>query len=73
MYRILLVEDDFDIRELISDYFVAKSEGNITVDLAVVCDMKKGETCYFVVTSYEYYGDAFYLGVKDIKDYQSII
>lgn len=35
MYRILLVEDDFDIRELISDYFVAKSEGNITVDLAV--------------------------------------
>lgn len=47
--------------------------GRLSSDFAVVCDMKKGETCYFVVTSYEYYGDAFYLGVKDIKDYQSII
>lgn len=35
MYRILLVEDDFDIRELISDYFDAKSGGGILVDTAV--------------------------------------
>ncbi|MBQ8796226.1 MAG: response regulator transcription factor [Clostridia bacterium] len=35
MYKILLVEDDFDIRELIADYFDAKSEGNIKVFFAV--------------------------------------
>lgn len=35
MYKILLVEDDFDIRELIADYFDAKSEGNIKVSFAV--------------------------------------
>ena len=34
MYKILLVEDDFDIRELIVDYFTAKSEGKIIVDTA---------------------------------------
>ncbi len=34
MYKILLVEDDFDIRELIEDYFTAKSEGNIVIDTA---------------------------------------
>ena len=28
MYKILLVEDDADIREVIRDYFDAKSEGN---------------------------------------------
>ena len=47
--------------------------GRLSSDFAVVCNMKKGETCYFRVSSYEYYGDAFYLGVKDINDYQSII
>ena len=35
MYKILLVEDDADIREVICDYFDAKSEGNITIDIAV--------------------------------------
>ncbi len=35
MYKILLVEDDKDIRELISDYFLAKSEGAISVDTAI--------------------------------------
>lgn len=40
MYKILLVEDDFDIRELIEDYFTAKSEGNIIVDTA--CDGQEG-------------------------------
>lgn len=35
MYRVLLVEDDFDIRELITDYFEAKSGGNIKIDTAV--------------------------------------
>ncbi|MBQ8057790.1 MAG: response regulator transcription factor [Ruminococcus sp.] len=34
MYKILLVEDDADIREVICDYFDAKSEGNITIDIA---------------------------------------
>ncbi len=34
MYRILLCEDDFDIRELIEDYFTAKSGGDIVVDMA---------------------------------------
>lgn len=34
MYKILLVEDDKDIRELICDYFMAKSENTITVDTA---------------------------------------
>ncbi len=34
MYKILLVEDDSDIREMISDYFLAKSEGNINIDTA---------------------------------------
>ncbi len=34
MYKILLVEDDSDIRELICDYFEAKSEGSIIVDTA---------------------------------------
>ncbi|MBQ7999820.1 MAG: response regulator transcription factor [Ruminococcus sp.] len=34
MYRILLVEDDMDIRELICDYFTAKSKGDILVDTA---------------------------------------
>lgn len=47
--------------------------GRLSSDFATVCNMKKGETCYFRVSSYEYYGDAFYLGVKDINDYQSII
>ena len=35
MYKILLVEDDADIREVISDYFDAKSEGSITIDTAI--------------------------------------
>lgn len=35
MYKILLVEDDADIREVICDYFDAKSEGSITIDTAV--------------------------------------
>lgn len=35
MYKILLVEDDADIRELITDYFCAKSEGTITIDTAI--------------------------------------
>ena len=35
MYRILLCEDDIDIRELIEDYFAAKSGGDIVVDMAV--------------------------------------
>lgn len=34
MYTILLVEDDKDIRELISDYFSAKSSGEIHIDTA---------------------------------------
>ena len=34
MYKILLVEDDADIREVICDYFNAKSEGNIKIDIA---------------------------------------
>lgn len=34
MYKILLVEDDSDIRELISDYFHAKSDNAICVDTA---------------------------------------
>ncbi|MBR2714695.1 MAG: response regulator, partial [Ruminococcus sp.] len=34
MYRILLVEDDLDIQEMICDYFDAKSEGNIAIDVA---------------------------------------
>lgn len=34
MYKILLVEDDKDIRELICDYFMAKSENTIIVDTA---------------------------------------
>ncbi len=35
MYRILLVEDDRDIREVICDYFLSKSEGNIIIDTAI--------------------------------------
>ncbi|MBR3988377.1 MAG: response regulator transcription factor [Clostridia bacterium] len=35
MYKILLVEDDFDIRELIEDYFTVKSGGKIFVDTAI--------------------------------------
>lgn len=35
MYKVLLVEDDKDIRELITDYFEAKSEGTILVDTAI--------------------------------------
>lgn len=35
MYKILLVEDDADIREVICDYFDAKSEGSVTIDTAV--------------------------------------
>ena len=35
MYKILLVEDDADIREVICDYFDAKSEGSITIDTAI--------------------------------------
>lgn len=35
MYNILLVEDDADIREVICDYFDAKSEGSVTIDTAV--------------------------------------
>lgn len=35
MYKILLVEDDRDIREMICDYFIAKSKGNIVIDTAV--------------------------------------
>lgn len=35
MYKVLLVEDDKDIRELITDYFEAKSEGAILVDTAI--------------------------------------
>lgn len=34
MYKILLVEDDTDIRELICDYFNAKSGGTICIDTA---------------------------------------
>lgn len=34
MYKILLVEDDSDIRELICDYFEAKSSGSIYIDTA---------------------------------------
>lgn len=34
MYKILLVEDDSDIREVISDYFADKSGGTITIDTA---------------------------------------
>lgn len=34
MYKILLVEDDKDIRELISDYFHSKSSGEIKIDTA---------------------------------------
>lgn len=34
MYKILLVEDDKDIIELISDYFAAKSDGSIVIDTA---------------------------------------
>ena len=34
MYKILLVEDDADIRELICDYFESKSNGAIFVDTA---------------------------------------
>lgn len=34
MYKILLVEDDKDIRELISDYFHSKSGGEIKIDTA---------------------------------------
>ncbi|MBQ7133316.1 MAG: response regulator transcription factor [Ruminococcus sp.] len=34
MYKILLVEDDKDIRELISDYFHSKSDGEIRIDTA---------------------------------------
>ncbi len=36
MYKILLVEDDPDITELICDYFKAKSENQIVVDTACV-------------------------------------
>ena len=39
MYKILLVEDDSDIREVISDYFADKSGGAITIDTA-----KNGQT-----------------------------
>ena len=35
MYKILLVEDDADIREVICDYFDAKSEGSVTIDTAI--------------------------------------
>jgi len=35
MYRILLVEDDADIRELICDYFDSKSSSEIVIDTAV--------------------------------------
>ncbi len=35
MYKILLVEDDKDIREVICDYFQAKSEGTIKIDTAI--------------------------------------
>ncbi len=34
MYNILLVEDDADIRELISDYFDSKSDSEIRIDTA---------------------------------------
>ncbi len=34
MYKILLVEDDADIRELICDYFDSKSNGEIIIDTA---------------------------------------
>lgn len=34
MYNILLIEDDKDIRELICDYFHAKSKGSIHIDIA---------------------------------------
>lgn len=34
MYRILLVEDDMDIRELICDYFHSKSNNTIHIDTA---------------------------------------
>lgn len=34
MYKILLVEDDKDIRELINDYFHSKSGGDIKIDTA---------------------------------------
>lgn len=34
MYRILLVEDDKDIQELICDYFTAKSKGDIIIHTA---------------------------------------
>ena len=35
MYKILLVEDDQDIREVICDYFLSKSDGNIYIDTAI--------------------------------------
>lgn len=40
MYKILLVEDDENIREMLSDYFYEKSGKNIVIDVA--CDGQTG-------------------------------
>ncbi len=56
MYCILLIEDDPDIREVITDYFTAKSEGQISVDTA--SDGEEGLTL-----SYENTYDALLLDV----------
>ncbi len=50
-----------------------EDSGNLTTDFAVCCSLKMGETCYFEVSSYEYFGDGFYFSVVDINEYESLI
>jgi len=37
-FKFLLVEDDAEIREIITDYFIEKSEGIFDIDLAEVTE-----------------------------------
>ncbi len=59
--------------EAIKYAFWSEDSGDLTKDFTVCANLKKGETCYFEVSSYEYFGDGFYFSVVDINDYESLI
>lgn len=46
--------------------------GSLSCDFTVYGTLKAGESCYFELTTYGYYGDAFYFSVVDVNDYQPI-
>lgn len=47
--------------------------GKFTKDFTVCITLEKGESCYFELSSDEFFGDGFYFSVVDIDDYTSLI